>query len=267
MIRTTRSSSNPPSPSLVPLMTTSIQDEEQDLSSLLPSQPSVSWDSLRKQARQLENEVETKLASLTKSGSNLRRKGAPESSGTSVEEVTDLEYETEELLKRLQTVITSMSEFLERPSATPNNPSMLHMLQRHKDIAFDYNKELRKVKASIRAAKDKADLLTQVRDEIRTFHNGGSTSDYMLTERNKIENSHRMTDMVLDQAYATRDDLGRQRNMLRGVNSRIGGVLGRLPGINNLISRINTRRKRDTVIMALVISMCTILIMLYWLRT
>jgi Golgi SNAP receptor complex protein 1 len=82
-------------------MTTSIQDEEQDLSSLLPSQPSVSWDSLRKQARQLENEVETKLASLTKSGSNLRRKGAPESSGTSVEEVTDLEYETEELLKRV----------------------------------------------------------------------------------------------------------------------------------------------------------------------
>ncbi|KAJ2956817.1 hypothetical protein NQZ79_g7391 [Umbelopsis isabellina] len=34
-----------------------------------------------------------------------------------------------------------------------------------------------------------------------------------------------MTDMVLDQAYATRDDLGRQRTMLRGVNSRMGGVL------------------------------------------
>jgi hypothetical protein len=42
-----------------------------------------------------------------------------------------------------------MSEFLERPSATPNNPSMLHMLQRHKDIAFDYNKELRKVKVKL----------------------------------------------------------------------------------------------------------------------
>ncbi|CAO3678033.1 unnamed protein product [Umbelopsis vinacea] len=261
MIRTTRSSSNPSSPSLVPLMTTSIQDEEQDLSSLMPSQPSISWDSLRKQARQLENEAETKLASLTKAGSNLRRKGAAEFPGNSLTEITDLEYQTEEVLKRLQTIITLMSEYLDRPSATPSNPSMLHMLQRHKDIAFDYSKELRKVKASLRAARDKADLLTQVQDEIRqvstqwvmlrTYNNGGSTSEYMLTERNKIENSHRMTDMVLDQAYATRDDLGRQRSMLRGVNSRMGGVLGRLPGINNLIGKINTRRKRDTVIMAL----------------
>lgn len=47
----------------------------------------------------------------------------------------------------------------------------------------------------------------------------------------------------------------------------IYNLIGRLPGINNLIGKINTRRKRDTVIMALVISMCTILIMLYWLRT
>jgi hypothetical protein len=39
-----------------------------------------------------------------------------------------------------------MSEYLDRPSATPSNPSMLHMLQRHKDIVFDYSKELRKVK-------------------------------------------------------------------------------------------------------------------------
>ncbi|KAJ2956818.1 hypothetical protein NQZ79_g7390 [Umbelopsis isabellina] len=101
MIRTNRSSSNPPSPSLVPLMTTSIQDEEQDLSSLMPSQPTISWDSLRKQARQLENEIETKLASLSKAGSNLRRKGAGESSGSTPQEVNDLEYDTEELIKQV----------------------------------------------------------------------------------------------------------------------------------------------------------------------
>jgi Golgi SNAP receptor complex protein 1 len=103
MIRTNRSSSNPPSPSLAPLMTTSIQDEEQDLSSLMPSQPTVSWDSLRKQARQLENEIETKLASLSKVGSNLRRKGAGEPSGSTPQEVNDLEYDTEELIKQVRT--------------------------------------------------------------------------------------------------------------------------------------------------------------------
>lgn len=39
-----------------------------------------------------------------------------------------------------------MGEFLDRPSATPTNPSMLHLLRRHKDIVYDYTKEFRRVK-------------------------------------------------------------------------------------------------------------------------
>lgn len=95
------------------------------------------------------------------------------------------------------------------------------------------------------------------------------------------------------QAYATRQDISRQGRALQNINNRVVGViskslllqgrkrwimfvyllilflfcLGRIPGINNLISRINTRRKRDTLIMAAVISTCIILILLYWLRT
>lgn len=68
----------------------------------MPSQPTVSWDSLRKQARQVENEIETKLASLSKAGSNLRRKGAGETSGSTPQEVNDLEYDTEELIKQVR---------------------------------------------------------------------------------------------------------------------------------------------------------------------
>lgn len=43
---------------------------------------------------------------------------------------------------------------------------------------------------------------------------------------NIIENNHLFNHNLCSQAYATRDDLGRQRTMLRGVNSRMGGVLG-----------------------------------------
>ncbi|CAO3597250.1 unnamed protein product [Absidia cylindrospora] len=76
-----------------------------------------------------------------------------------------------------------------------------------------------------------------------------------------------MTDMILDQAYATRQDVSRQGRTIQGFNTKIVGVMGHIPGINNLISRINTRRERDTLIMAGVISTCIILIILYWLRT
>lgn len=57
--------SSPSSPTLNPLLRTDALDDEADIS--MPSQP-LSWDYLRRQARQLENEIELKLASLSKFG-------------------------------------------------------------------------------------------------------------------------------------------------------------------------------------------------------
>lgn len=47
---------------------------------------------------------------------------------------------------QLQLVITGMGDFIDKPSSTPTNPSMIHLLSRHKDILYDYTKEFRKVK-------------------------------------------------------------------------------------------------------------------------
>lgn len=41
-----------------------------------------------------------------------------------------------------------MGDFLDKPSATPTNPSMIHLLSRHKDILYDYTKEFRRVKVT-----------------------------------------------------------------------------------------------------------------------
>ncbi|KAG1442320.1 hypothetical protein G6F56_011112 [Rhizopus delemar] len=216
-----------------------------------------SWDQLRKEARQLENEIEHKLSALARIG---------QSTGL---DNTGQEAETDELLKKLQNVISEMANFIDKPSTIPTNPSMVHMLSRHKDILYDNTKEFRKVKANIKAARDKANLMSQVQDEIRTFNSASNRDnpDYYLTERNRIEGSHRMTDMILEQAYATREDMSRQGRIMRSVNQRVGNIVNQIPGINNIISRINTRRKRDTLIMAGVISSCSILIILYWLHT
>lgn len=42
--------------------------------------------------------------------------------------------------------------------------------------------------------------MNQVQDEIRTFNSGNNrdNADYYLTERNRVESSHRMTDMILE---------------------------------------------------------------------
>lgn len=88
-------------------------------------------------------------------------------------------------------------------------------------------------------------------------------TDALLQERSRIDSSNRMTDDILSQAYATREDLGQQRGMVAGINSRMGGLLSTMPGINSLLSMINSRRRRDTLIVGCVAGVCTIIILAY----
>lgn len=72
------------SPSLQPLL-----DEEADMSQ--PSAPTQSWDQLRKEARTLEGEIESQLASLSKMGQS-----------TTTLEDGGQEAKTDELLKKVR---------------------------------------------------------------------------------------------------------------------------------------------------------------------
>lgn len=51
--------------------------------------------------------------------------------------------------------------------------------------------------------------------------------------------------------------------MLASIDSRIGGVLSQMPGINSLITMIRTRRRLDTVIVGVVIGGCMLLLLGY----
>ena len=51
--------------------------------------------------------------------------------------------------------------------------------------------------------------------------------------------------------------------MLASIDSRMGGVLSQMPGINSLITMIRTRRRRDTIIVAVVIGGCMLLLLGY----
>lgn len=60
------------------------------------------------------------------------------------------------------------------------------------------------------------------------------------------------------QAYATRDDLDRQRSILLSVNQRINNVATQLPSVGQLIGKIQSRKNRDNVILSCVIGSCVV---------
>ncbi|KAG0005256.1 hypothetical protein BGZ79_006003 [Entomortierella chlamydospora] len=229
----------------------------------------VSWDVLRKDVRQVEIEIESKLTALSKSAVKPGQAagvgaGPSSSSGTGVVSGEDLEANIEDLLEKLSRFVDAMSAHVDSQSQSNGQAplSMVHLLQKHRDILHDYTKEYRKTRQNVRAARDHAQLLSSVRDDISTFKNGGtsgsgmSASDYLLNERARIDGSHRLADSALEQAYAAQDDLKSQGSTLMSVNQRINNVASQLPSVGQLIDKIQSRKNRDNVILSCVIGSC-----------
>lgn len=181
-----------------------------------------------------------------------------EASG-SKERWKDLELEVDDLLEKLEETNEKLAELTKEPDTL--SQSMLRAIQRHRELLQDNVRELNRTKASVKHAVDQANLLSGVRNDIDAYKS--SASDSLLAERGRIDNSHRVTDEILEQAYETRAEFSRQRTSLSGINTRMLGVINTMPGINNLLSMIKSRRRRDSIIIGVVIGICIILILSY----
>lgn len=190
------------------------------------------------------------------------------------EEERTLERQLEELFDQRDSVIANLSRILD--SEPNSSTAKLQNLLRHREVLADHRKEFGRIKSSIQHARDRENLLSSVRNDINQYHSssarGGNRDrfaeldeeEYMLDERQRLDSSHNMADSVLAQAYAINSSFSEQRAMLQNAQRRIMMAAGRIPGINAIIGKINTRKKRDSVIIALLISFCALLLL--WLR-
>ncbi|KAJ9555018.1 hypothetical protein OSB04_009632 [Centaurea solstitialis] len=214
-----------------------------------------SWDSLRKQARNLEAELDDQMHLYRKLMSTKGDDGSESNIGSSIEQ----------LLKQLQHVISQMQAWVSSGGAEVFS----HTLTRHQEIHHDLTQEFNRLRSSLRAKREHASLLEDFREFDRTRldleEGGGSQEQSLLKERATIIRSTGQTDGVISQAQETLGALVFQRSTFRGVNSKLSNVSSRLPTVNSIISAINKKKSMDTIILSLVASVCTFLILIYWL--
>ncbi|XP_016344235.1 Golgi SNAP receptor complex member 1 isoform X1 [Sinocyclocheilus anshuiensis] len=237
------------------------------------------WEDLRKQARQLENELDLKLVSFSKlctsySSSRDGRRGDSSSDTTPLlpNSTQDRMFETmsveiEQLLAKLTGVNDKMAEYTSTPGVTSLNAALMHTLQRHRDILQDYTHEFHKTKSNFMAIREREDLLGSVRKDIETYKSGSGVNnrrtELFLKEHEHLRNSDRLIDDTISIAMATKENMTSQRGLLKSIQSRVNTLANRFPAINNLIQRINLRKRRDSLILGGVIGICTILLLLY----
>ncbi|XP_046891888.1 Golgi SNAP receptor complex member 1 isoform X1 [Hypomesus transpacificus] len=237
------------------------------------------WEDLRKQARQLENELDLKLVSFSKlctsySTSRDGRRGDSSSDTTPLlnnstqDRMFDtMSVEMEQLLAKLTGVNDKMAEYTSTPGVSSLNAALMHTLQRHRDILQDYTHEFHKTKANFLAIREREDLLGSVRKDIETYKSGSGVNnrrtELFLKEHEHLRNSDRLMDDTISIAMATKENMTSQRGLLKSIQSRVNTLANRFPTINNLIQRINLRKRRDSLILGGVIGVCTILLLLY----
>ena len=71
-------------------------------------------------------------------------------------------------------------------------------------------------------------------------------------------------DGVLSQAYAVNEQFGIQRESLTSIQRRITGAAARVPGINTLMQRIGSKKRRDGIILGCFIALCFLVLLWLW---
>ncbi|XP_017550365.1 Golgi SNAP receptor complex member 1 isoform X1 [Pygocentrus nattereri] len=240
------------------------------------------WEDLRKQARQLENELDLKLVSFSKlctsySSSRDGRRGdrymrisdtTPLLNNSTQDRMFEtMSVEIEQLLAKLTGINDKMAEYTSTPGVTSLNAALMHTLQRHRDILQDYTHEFHKTKSNFLAVREREDLLGSVRKDIESYKSGSGVNnrrtELFLKEHEHLRNSDRLIEDTISIAMATKENMTSQRGMLKSIQSRVNTLANRFPAINSLIQRINLRKRRDSLILGGVIGVCTILLLLY----
>ena len=200
-------------------------------------------------ARRLESELDSKLVQLSR--------------------FDTLEDSASVLLKQIDGLLAELGEVNDtmsrEASSTPGGTATaMHKLQRHREILHDLQQEFSRSKAQLKAATERDQLLSSVQNDIREHRVATSrASDQLLRERNAIGMSSRAADDVLGQAAATRDALFQQRGGFSGMSGKLKQLASLVPQVNSLLTAIGRRQRRDKVILASVIGICTALIIIY----
>lgn len=213
--------------------------------------PPSSWDSLRKQARKLEAQLDEQMHLYRKMVINDGKEN-------------DLESGIDGLLKQLQQVNSHMHAWV----SSGGSEIFSHTLTRHQEILQDLTQEFNRLRSSLKARKEHASLLEDFREfdraRVDLEDGGGSGEQALLKEHASISRNTGQMDTVISQAQATFGALVFQRSTFGGINSKLGNVSSRLPTVNHILSAIKRKKSMDTIILSLVASVCTFLILIYW---
>ncbi|KAI0482799.1 V-snare-domain-containing protein [Xylariaceae sp. FL0804] len=211
------------------------------------------WAQLRQQARSLESQTETLFHTYSQYST------VPNIPPKPTKEERETEARLEELLDKRSGVVDQLARLLDSEASLTSSALKQNNLALLREKLAEHRRDLGRLRAALQDARNRANLLSNVRDDIQSYRASNpeaAEAEYMLDERRRVDNSHNMVDSVLSQAYATNEGFAAQRETLASINRRITMAASQVPGLNTIIGKISTRKRRDGIIMGSFIAFC-----------
>lgn len=209
----------------------------------------------RSQALSLEKQTEQLLSKYSQFQTQHNLDSTPDEE-LIIEQIKDLLNRRDEVISKMNRISTMQTSNL--------STSKLQQFTRHQEKLNDDKISFNNITNRIIEERNKNNLLFNVQNDINVHKQRENTNingnDYILEELERINNVGNIADRLLQGAFNTRDELLNQRQYLNNAQSQILSSLQNIPGLNVLISKINSRRKRDTLILAFVIAICILIL-------
>ncbi|XP_046964304.1 Golgi SNAP receptor complex member 1 [Vanessa cardui] len=215
------------------------------------------WEDVRKQARLLENDIDVKLVAFSKLGmSSTSSSLSPETAPliNSDDMFDTMSMELQQLLNKLSSINDRMADL------APSGTATLHTIKRHREILMDYQQEFQKTSVRVSARREREELLRGASPPPAA---GLSRRDQYSKEASHLHSSHILVDEQINIAMEAREHLTSQRQAFKRMQTRFNDITNRFPMLNSLIYRINARKRRDSLIIGIVVAVCTFLLLLY----
>jgi len=214
---------------------------------------------LNQEAYSIENELEKKIESFSHMVIIVG-----ETMNLSQNECNNIQLDIENLLNKLRSSVERMGQVLSESNKfdSYNNSN----LQRHREVLYDFTQEFIKLKGQVVSSRERYVLFEGLKDDDSGKETDTAKTSLLLREREHILNSNRLTESTIAQAHLFRERLSGQNKDVGDSKATLSSMTSRFPVIDSFLSGIDSRRRRDTVIVGIFISICLIIMFLLWNR-
>lgn len=210
------------------------------------------WDSLKVAYRESSQRLDNALKELSKVQAELARR---KRSNNGASDESQLYQQASELNVSYQSALAECNEQLGRMSRLiPRSDTTRQAhVERFRTQLLQQTRDWDRMHSSIGKERSKLELFGSNSSNMPDVDRTAGT---MLQERTALVQTMGVIDGTLESAFASHEMLQAQKSKVSSFGEKLAVMTATVPGINTLVSRINSRQCQETIVLGLVIGAC-----------